>query len=98
MLFNGREGKLTSHPTKGPAQNSPTPREPEPTSNRAPPVVSWDLNSRRIGKNRAARLSNPDHPPCIACHRYKILDLAPVIDRKSTRLNSSHLVISYAVF
>src|SRR5256885_9966550 len=26
------------------------------------------------------------------------LDLAPIQDRKSTRLNSSHLVISYAVF
>src|SRR5256885_8255584 len=25
-------------------------------------------------------------------------ELAPAIDRKSTRLNSSHLVISYAVF
>src|ERR1022692_3439021 len=28
----------------------------------------------------------------------KILDTVPVTDRKSTRLNSSHLVISYAVF
>src|SRR5688500_19295173 len=27
-----------------------------------------------------------------------ILDLFPTLDRKSTRLNSSHLVISYAVF
>src|SRR5256885_11261383 len=26
------------------------------------------------------------------------VDLLPVLDRKSTRLNSSHLVISYAVF
>src|SRR5256885_3983359 len=28
----------------------------------------------------------------------EILGGAPVLDRKSTRLNSSHLVISYAVF
>src|SRR2546426_8087882 len=27
-----------------------------------------------------------------------IVDLSPDLDRKSTRLNSSHLVISYAVF
>src|ERR1039457_6344488 len=27
-----------------------------------------------------------------------IIALAPVLDRKSTRLNSSHLVISYALF
>src|SRR2546426_7073123 len=31
------------------------------------------------------------------CHRSK-LKKAPMADRKSTRLNSSHLVISYAVF
>src|SRR5688500_19565338 len=30
--------------------------------------------------------------------RYMIRELARTIDRKSTRLNSSHLVISYAVF
>src|SRR5256885_7653664 len=28
----------------------------------------------------------------------KLLDMNAVVDRKSTRLNSSHLVISYAVF
>src|SRR6266850_5447037 len=31
-------------------------------------------------------------------HRERILDELPQVDRKSTRLNSSHLVISYAVF
>src|ERR1035438_10644916 len=34
----------------------------------------------------------------LSCHR-RVLELAPrVLDRKSTRLNSSHLGISYAVF
>src|SRR5205807_2813736 len=28
----------------------------------------------------------------------RVVDYAPAVDRKSTRLNSSHLVISYAVF
>src|SRR5256885_10694916 len=30
--------------------------------------------------------------------RYLLIDVPPQSDRKSTRLNSSHLVISYAVF
>src|SRR5256885_2415597 len=34
----------------------------------------------------------------IAAQTYGPQHLPPVIDRKSTRLNSSHLVISYAVF
>src|SRR5256885_12843336 len=33
----------------------------------------------------------PEHPPCVRRHGHRE-------DRKSTRLNSSHLVISYAVF
>src|ERR1039457_6640210 len=37
----------------------------------------------------ASLASGSLQPPCAACS---------VIDRKSTRLNSSHLVISYAVF
>src|SRR5438128_6571800 len=36
---------------------------------------------------------------CVECKRvYPIRDDIPVIDRKSTRLNSSHGSISYAVF
>src|SRR6266403_5888365 len=79
MFFGGLDGKVTSHPTKEPCQNSPSPREPEPTSNRVPLAASWDLTSRRIGKNRAARLSKPAYPPREPCHRYKTLDLAPVV-------------------
>src|SRR5256885_5371698 len=36
----------------------------------------------------------PPAKSCEACHR----DIVATLDRKSTRLNSSHLVISYAVF
>src|SRR2546426_6434379 len=34
----------------------------------------------------------------LAIQYYGVLHIRPELDRKSTRLNSSHLVISYAVF
>src|SRR5256885_10871587 len=38
-------------------------------------------------------------PPCPSLLMMRYLPMScPIIDRKSTRLNSSHLVISYAVF
>src|SRR5207244_12525882 len=49
--------------------------------------ASWSLASRASqwsGRHRTTRTS----PPV----------MAPAIDRKSTRLNSSHQIISYAVF
>src|SRR2546426_2250935 len=60
-------------------------------------LEAWDLRTTgdelelgsvaaQLGPDRAAQLA-PTYP-----------DTAPTIDRKSTRLNSSHLVISYAVF
>src|SRR5256885_9480034 len=36
--------------------------------------------------------------PCLLGHRDRLRSLPRLSDRKSTRLNSSHLVISYAVF
>src|SRR5256885_12870388 len=42
-----------------------------------------------------------DEPTARFVSRYgesDIAELSPTVDRKSTRLNSSHLVISYAVF
>src|SRR6266513_1663474 len=44
----------------------------------------------------AARPSSADCPP--ASRRSRIVGSAPARDRKSTRLNSSHVSISYAVF
>src|SRR5256885_11876987 len=35
---------------------------------------------------------------CLAIDAFRIGEAAGFVDRKSTRLNSSHLVISYAVF
>src|SRR5256885_12745874 len=37
-------------------------------------------------------------PPLAGIQQQETVPLAPAGDRKSTRLNSSHLVISYAVF
>src|SRR5256885_13261538 len=39
-----------------------------------------------------------EQQPNLRRHRSNKITLAAMIDRKSTRLNSSHLVISYAVF
>src|ERR1700683_2291403 len=79
MFFTGRAAKATSHPKKLPVQNSPSPRAPEPTSNTTPPSGSLDRNSRRMGKNRAARLSNPAYPSQVTDHGYKTFNLGPVV-------------------
>src|SRR5256885_3830563 len=39
-----------------------------------------------------------DQPRVRAVHNRRVVDVNKILDRKSTRLNSSHLVISYAVF
>src|SRR2546426_7579349 len=52
-------------------------------------VYHWDAEQLKINVNWPACLESGG---ClVACHEFKK-------DRKSTRLNSSHLVISYAVF
>src|SRR2546426_6434515 len=64
----------------------PRPRAPAPRpTRRAPPWRPWSASTRGWPPRRTTpptRRSRPPAPP----------------DRKSTRLNSSHLVISYAVF
>src|SRR5256885_12476111 len=53
---------------------------------------------RRTGRRACAR-ANRVHAPRIRVRQPDgAADPSPVRDRKSTRLNSSHLVISYAVF
>src|SRR5256885_7953805 len=42
--------------------------------------------------------TRPEWPPAAFFLRGRPFGEVPAIDRKSTRLNSSHLVISYAVF
>src|SRR5688500_19870680 len=57
-------------------------------------LVLLQLHDRLAGADTRAmrRAPHADHVPVVVLH------LALVGDRKSTRLNSSHLVISYAVF
>src|SRR5579862_807156 len=79
IFFTGCAAKATSHPTKTPGQYSPSPRDPEPISSSEPPVASTDLNARRIGKNREARLSNAEYPPRVPRPWNNAFQFAPVV-------------------
>src|SRR5699024_12355999 len=57
----------------------------------------WRLNvAEKKEQQAAAKAKAPEKKKTIAIGR--IDDLDPPVDRKSTRLNSSHVSISYAVF
>src|SRR2546430_17435676 len=69
------------------------------------PISSDTVGSHRIRidhrrERRAAGASDPEYaghgPPGSTMHRFCVFGSA--VDRKSTRLNSSHSQISYAVF
>src|SRR5947209_16432288 len=47
---------------------------------------------------QSRRITMPDFRPCSACQPHSQAPLRHYTDRKSTRLNSSHANISYAVF
>src|SRR5256885_11492277 len=56
-------------------------------------VVQFEVEPRELVRRISGRRS------CADCGRaFNMLTSPPASDRKSTRLNSSHLVISYAVF
>src|ERR1039457_1936491 len=87
MIFTARTNGTTSWPACRrcfPTGPSWTSRAPTPSSIRC---STWTIVTR--------------YPACSTLRRgafAKSARLIPSIDRKSTRLNSSHLVISYAVF
>src|SRR5256885_12273002 len=61
--------------------------------------VRFPYSSLRGGDRFGRRSKNPGHGFCRRSdHLHLVADLDQLEDRKSTRLNSSHLVISYAVF
>src|SRR5438034_3048224 len=61
----------------------------------APPIVAEVVTSKRVSPNiLPSAVPNPPGRP----EADPIKDETDKIDRKSTRLNSSHTVISYAVF
>src|SRR5207253_9880582 len=50
------------------------------------------------GRHRVREDMAPDDPEAARAHRLRPDDELALLDRKSTRLNSSHVAISYAVF
>src|SRR5256885_12254751 len=68
-------------------------------ADRVPPVPSVALGEQGAGPHVSpllSRLLAPEGEPALEAKA--LVGLASPADRKSTRLNSSHLVISYAVF
>src|SRR2546422_4538820 len=57
-----------------------------------------DAGVERGGLSRPGRAGDEDDPLVVLEQTLDALDLARIQDRKSTRLNSSHGYISYAVF
>src|SRR5439155_10970718 len=60
------------------------------------PAMRWPADSRIERVENRATLVMLAHPRC-PCTRASLRELE-LLDRKSTRLNSSHVAISYAVF
>src|SRR2546426_4451257 len=60
------------------------------------PYTTLFRSRARLGEPLAGRAAVPGRQDLAATARAR--DVAVSLDRKSTRLNSSHLVISYAVF
>src|SRR5256885_9672362 len=78
------------------AARSPPETPPGPAWVRASTPAGW-----RPPRPTRRRRGRPGHPGCRMPGRCGLSDRVarrPKSDRKSTRLNSSHLVISYAVF
>src|SRR3989454_4797504 len=76
-----------------------------PRSNLASIFLTAFLTSTRIkngpvitAKTKKARIGKTNAPQILHANSFVSTAPASFIDRKSTRLNSSHLVISYAVF
>jgi hypothetical protein len=78
MCFTGRAEKVKSHPTKGPLQNSPSPSEPEPTSEEraASRKFGPQLSQNREKSSSAIQQSGFSSPGIEA--RYETLICIPV--------------------
>src|SRR5256885_12408191 len=61
------------------------------------PFLALALELRNHGHQTTVALS-PNFEKLVHQLGFKFVPIGPNLDRKSTRLNSSHLVISYAVF
>src|SRR5256885_9691535 len=74
------------------------PAPPRATRDDAPPPPSGDITLLRKGMTRADAERTFGRPAETSERKDGGLAVTTLVDRKSTRLNSSHLVISYAVF
>src|SRR3712207_7038525 len=61
-------------------------------------VVSFVDGGAGMAAGTVARTGSPDVEELVAASEQAARDAGPAEDRKSTRLNSSHANISYAVF
>src|SRR5688572_31355594 len=61
------------------------------------PIFSYFSTNTSAAKRRDLS-ANDLSTPAPAIHRYRVTTIVAMLDRKSTRLNSSHSQISYAVF
>src|SRR5687768_18284201 len=71
---------------------------PYTTLFRSPPWLTWHINSMKKLRIAAAGLGRAFSLTAPALSRDPRVELVAGADRKSTRLNSSHGYISYAVF
>src|SRR5256885_11566539 len=77
----------------------PSSRERTVANDQDSPFSSYSWSSRsRVCSSRSPAKGSPPLSRVTLAHRQFALPARRSSDRKSTRLNSSHLVISYAVF
>src|SRR5688500_19749842 len=77
----------------------PTRRSSDLAADHATSFTDWLSVVRLTRRDRTKVVPSRRAPPCVPLGGYGTgFETVPSGDRKSTRLNSSHLVISYAVF
>src|SRR3989442_11585800 len=69
-----------------------------PASSKGLSGESQSIRTAGEGETSDLDIFSVVHPGAVLGGRYEILELLGAGDRKSTRLNSSHVRISYAVF
>src|SRR2546426_3774178 len=89
--------------TENPPESKPEAAAPAPAHShlRVRSDLHEEYSSDEIAKMTElyeGTLSNIEEGEIVKSKVLRVTDTAVILDRKSTRLNSSHLVISYAVF
>src|SRR5690625_6533101 len=105
--WRAREERDVNAPAfvESPSEDGERPRQPirlqmnkrVPGENPGPPVFQAGKVGKRPEPERNFRVG-PARNVDKLLNRFEALDVTPQTDRKSTRLNSSHVASSYAVF